>query len=97
MFAIFIMLISLIEFIISAWIIISIHKFHKIIIETNKEICITKNEVITAISDYRLSLRSINKQVVSFKEEQRTKKILEIINTLAAFSFLAEFKKRKSM
>ena len=97
MLAILTMLFTLLEVVFALWAILNIMKARKIILTINEEAKATKKEVINTFSDYRISLRTLNKQTNNIKDEQKTKQVFELINTLGTISLFFSLKKKKSL
>lgn len=94
MFSILIMLLIMCEIIIASLLIFFINRLTKNVHRLTCEIIKIKNEVIEIVTEYRVSLRVMNKNIARIKENQQLKQFMGIINLISGISFLLGFRKK---
>lgn len=91
MFVLITVLLILIEILIASWIIFFIIKLDNKVVLINESISGEKYTIAVVFAQYRKVLEEINKKTDFIKKEEKNKKILSIINTIA-FSLLLKNK-----
>lgn len=91
MFVLVTVLLILIEILIASWIIFFIIKLDNKVVLINQIISGEKYTIAASFIQYRKILEEINKKTDFIKKEEKNKKILSIINTIA-FSLLLKNK-----
>ncbi len=97
MFVVLTMLIIILEFILSALLILILSKASSNICLLDREITKVKKAIVPMVLDIRVSLRAINIQAKDIKMEQQSKQLLDIVNVLGLASFIFGLKKRKRL
>lgn len=94
MVVLLIMLVIIMEIIIASWITAYFAKMSNTVQTLNKVITEAKNNTINLLSDYRVSIKLINRETKKIQDDIKMKKLLDTLNLIASFSFLFGLKKK---
>lgn len=94
MLAILIMLISVIEIIFGTWFSLFFIRTRQRVVKINKEVCLIKKGISYILAEYRISIRSVNKQLKKIKNEEQMKRVLDIVNLVGSLAFIVGMRKK---